>query len=207
MALKEERDEDLEDEEQDEDENNEEQNDEESPPKESAEHLLMPILQGQNVIEIQINGNTLPLLKPVDYKEFYEELLPMLIKLQGYINLTHLITNTSKRPKNHIVRRPWTTRLFKDFWEDISEKYQTLIKIVYENEELERVDLMNDLVKAKILVKDANILKNFSGIAAGLSRKINNKGFEMLWKVNSEGTYILKEDIKDIISPVLEAES
>ncbi len=170
------------------------ENDEESNEREPA---IIPIIRGGKIVQLNINGGVLPLLKEIDYKEFTETLLPTLIDLVKFVDLRHLMKKSKGKSKPLIIN-PWDKKSFKDFWRRLNERQKTLIKIVYDNEEIAREHLLEDLIKNKALTKDDKLMANFNGLSAGMSRKWNHLGLEPIWNIAND-TYVINSKIIDIL--------
>lgn len=190
-----------------ENENDEDDNEEENEELIDAEITYIPIIQGDKVIKININGGTLPLKRQITFKEFTEELMPLLMGLKKFLNLQVLTVGESSKSKSKRkikFRRPWNQDDWASFWYNLNEKQQEFVKIVYENEEIAREHLIKDLIKKGMINEGEGVIHDFAGISAGLSRKINMQELEPLWQISSQGIYVMNNKVLSILAEFFE---
>ncbi len=165
---------------------------------EEKKRVFIPIIKGSDVIELKINGGLLPLKSKLKFEIFSQKLMPLLFELQNFIELENLtLKKRGKRRSTRIFSEPWDKDSFYSFWSALNEKQKEFVKIIYENEEISRKNLIKDLIKEKMLVKDDPKLKNnLAGLSAGLSRKWNNLELEPLWTIQKDKYVINKKPLK-----------
>ena len=161
---------------------------------EEKKRIFIPIIQGSDVIELKINGGILPLKSKVKFEKFSQKLMPLLFELQKFIELENLtLKKRGKRSSSRLFSEPWDKDSFYSFWSALNDKQKEFVKIVYENEEISRDNLIKDLIKEKMLIKDDPKLKNnLAGLSAGLSRKWNNLELEPLWTIKKD-KYVMNQ--------------
>ncbi|TFG26054.1 MAG: hypothetical protein EU532_10815 [Promethearchaeota archaeon] len=170
------------------------------------QRIIIPIIQGSNVIELKINGGTLPLKKKVPFKKFSHKLMPLLLELQTFIDLEKLtLKKKTKGRKTRIYSGSWDKDSFHSFWSDLNPKQKEFVHIIYENEEISREHLIEDLIKKNIFEKDdKKLINNFAGLSAGLTRKWNNLELEPLWNIKND-KYIMNQDPLDVLGGFFES--
>jgi len=168
---------------------------------EDKKRVFIPIIQGSDVIELKINGSVLPLKAKVPFEKFSQKLMPILFELQKFIDLENFtLKKKGKGPRARIFSEPWDDDSFYSFWSGLNEKQKEFVKIVYENEEISRENLIKDLIKEKMLIKDDPKLKNnLAGLSAGLSRKWNNLELEPLWTIKKD-KYVMNQKPLKIVT-------
>lgn len=196
----------AEDEEEDEDEEDYEMYDDDEEYEdddivEEKKRIFIPIIQGSDVIELKINGGTLPLRGKVPFEDFSQKLMPLLFELQNFVDLENFtLKKKAKGRASRIFSGPWDEDSFFSFWSALNEKQKEFVKIVYENEEISRENLIKDLIKEKVLIKDDPKLKNyFAGLSAGLTRKWNNLELEPIWSIKKDKYVMNQKPLKILI--------
>jgi len=168
---------------------------------EEKKRIFIPIIQGSDIIELKINGGTLPLRGKVPFEDFSQKLMPLLFELQNFVDLENItFKKKTKGRSSRIFSGPWDDDSFYSFWSALNEKQKEFVKIVYENEEISRENLIKDLIKEKVLIKDDPKLKNyFAGLSAGLTRKWNNLELEPIWSIKKDKYVMNKKPLKILI--------
>lgn len=168
---------------------------------EEKKRVFIPIIQGSDVIELKINGGTLPLRGKVPFEDFSQKLMPLLFELQNFVDLENFtLKKKTKGRSSRIFSGPWDVDSFYSFWSALNEKQKEFVKIVYENEEISRENLIKDLIKEKVLIKDDPKLKNyFAGLSAGLTRKWNNLELEPIWSIKKDKYVMNQKPLKILI--------
>jgi hypothetical protein len=163
--------------------------------------VFIPIIQGSDVIELKINGGILPLENKISFEKFSQKLMPLLFELQKFVDLEKFTFKKKTKGRSaRVFSRPWDKDSFFSFWTALNEKQKEFVKIVYENEEISRENLIKDLIKEKILIKDDPKLKNyFAGLSAGLTRKWNNLELEPLWTIRKDKYVLNQKPLKILI--------
>lgn len=173
----------------------------EDSPSEQYEPTFIPIIKGAKVIELNINGGKLPLKESISFNEFTEKLMPILIDLSKYVDVS--IFATKKKKSAPIITKKWDEKSLKSYLKDLNERQIQFIKIISENEEIPREELIEELVKVHVLENDDSLKSMFNGLSAGFSRKWNSQGFEPLWSIKKD-LYIVNPDIADLLKNNLE---
>ena len=168
---------------------------------EEKKRIFIPIIQGSDIIELKINGGTLPLRGKVPFEDFSQKLMPLLFELQNFVDLENFtFKKKTKGRSSRIFSGPWDEDSFYSFWSALNEKQKEFVKIVYENEEISRENLIKDLIKEKVLIKDDPKLKNyFAGLSAGLTRKWNNLELEPIWSIKKDKYVMNQKPLKILI--------
>ncbi|MFX1338362.1 MAG: hypothetical protein ACFFDK_07120 [Promethearchaeota archaeon] len=168
---------------------------------EEKKSIFVPVIQGSDVIELKINGELLPLRTKVSFEKFSQKLMPLLLELQKFIDLENLtLKKKTKNRSSRVFSEPWDKDSLYSFWSALNEKQKEFVKIVYENEEISRNNLIKDLIKENILIKDDPKLKNnLAGLSAGLSRKWNNLKLEPLWNIIKNKYVMNQKPLKVLI--------
>ena len=127
--------------------------------------------------------------------------MPLLFELQNFVDLENFtLKKKAKGRASRIFSGPWDEDSFYSFWSALNEKQKEFVKIVYENEEISRENLIKDLIKEKVLIKDDPKLKNyFAGLSAGLTRKWNNLELEPIWSIKKDKYVMNQKPLKILI--------
>lgn len=153
---------------------------------------FIPIIQGSNVIQLIINDETLDLKEQIDLKEFTEKLLPLLQKLEKYINLEGIsVPNTSK----FIVTKVWNQDKLEQFISSLTLIQQEILWIVFQKKRIERSKLLKEF--NKIIIPKISI-KKFAAEVAGMTRKWNQKKYEPLFLIQRD-EYVFNHKFSTII--------
>jgi len=168
---------------------------------EEKKRVFIPIIQGSDVIELKINGNIVPLRAKVPFEKFSQKLMPLLLEIQNFIDLENLtLKKKTKSRTSRTFSEPWDKDSFYSFWSALNEKQKEFVKIVYENEEISRDNLIKDLIEENVLPKDDPKLKNnLAGLSAGLSRKWNKLKLEPLWNIRKDKYIMNQKPLKVLI--------
>lgn len=153
---------------------------------------FLPIIQGSKVIQLIINDETLDLKEQIDLKEFTEELLPLLQKLEKYINLESIsVPKTSK----FIVTKVWNQDKLEQFMSGLTLIQQEILWIVFQKKRIERSRLLKEF--NKIMAPKISI-KKFAAEVAGMTRKWNQKKYEPLLLIQRD-EYVFNHKFSTII--------
>ncbi len=153
---------------------------------------FLPIIQGSKVIQLIINDETLDLKEQIDLKEFTEGLLPLLQKLEKYINLESIsVPNTPK----FIVTKVWDQDKLEQFISSLTLIQQEILWIVFQKKRIERSRLLEEF--NKIMTPKISI-KKFAAEVAGMTRKWNQKKYEPLLLIQRDD-YVFNHKFSTII--------
>lgn len=176
----------------------------------NSKAIIVPIIKGMEVIKITINGGPIPLKRNINFKEFTEKLLPLLMDLENFLELSQITIHQTKEKLKPVIYEEekaypnqWDISTIKSFWFDLDDKQREFVKIVYDNEELEREHLTDDLVRRNVLPNDDTKKYKLAGISAALSRKWNSLQLQPLWIIK-KGKYIMNLEVIDLLSKFLE---
>lgn len=158
--------------------------------------FFIPIIQDTKVIQLGINGRTLPLKENISLNDFTENLLPLLRELELYVDLTCFSYDNNKH--SYLFNKKWDISSFKVFWIKLSERQKEIIIKVYENKQISREKLVDSLLRKKMLKNEEGLTKKLAGLVAGMTRKWNSLNFEPIWYINN-GIYLLNPNIKEVL--------
>ncbi len=158
--------------------------------------FFIPIIQDTKVIQLGINGRTLPLKESISLNDFTEKLLPLLRELELYVDLTCFSYDNNKH--SYLFNKKWDISSFKVFWIKLSERQKEIIIKVYENKQISREKLVDSLLRKKMLKNEEGLTKKLAGLVAGMTRKWNSLNFEPIWYINN-GIYLLNPNIKEVL--------
>lgn len=167
---------------------------------------FMPIIQGSEVIQLKIDGETLDLKEKISLKEFAEELLPLLQKLEKYITLEHISVSEDQKSN---INRSWDEETLGYFIDDLTYIQQAILWLVLQKKKIKRINLIEELNKN---VQDNISIKKFAAEVAGMTRKWNQENFEPLitikgneYRFNQKYIELIIEAIKPVAYTELES--
>lgn len=159
--------------------------------EEILEDKIEPIIQNNKIISLKINTITIPLRKSILFSEFSSKFLDAFNILSKYIDLSDLFSNEEKIEE-------WTEKELKKFLASISEKQALIIKILSDEKQINRDDLIEKINENGMQIDT----KKLAGIVAGLNRRINQLSKEKLFSIN-RNRYILNMNYRDRIKNIL----
>lgn len=165
-----------------------------SKPEEKS--FFIPIIQDSKVIQLGINGRTLPLKESISLNDFTEKLMPLLRELELYIDLTSFSNKSNKF--FDFYKKKWDISSFRLFWIKLSERQKEITINVYEYKQISREKLVDSLLKKKMLKDEEGLTKKLAGMVAGITRKWNSLNFEPIWYINND-TYLLNPNIESLL--------
>lgn len=161
-------------------------------------NVFIPIIKGGtsgNVIELKINNASLPLKEPVSFQDFTENLMPALLKLDKYINLTNF-TKKKKSKRQSVIEIPLTQSSFKKLWKELTKPQKSLVHIINSRGEITKEDLFEEMNKRNLLNGDD--IHYLYSLMAILSKLLNSKGYEPLFN-KKDGVYTKKPEIVEFL--------
>lgn len=165
----------------------------------SKKTTFIPVIQDTNVIQLSINGKKVNLKREISLNDFTEKFLPLLEQLENYIDLQNFAS--SKNLENVIAKDNWDVDSFRNYWIGLMDVQKEIIRILFEDKEIMREQLVNQLVKNQHFEK-IDGTKKLGAIVAGMTRKWNNLNFEPIFVINNN-KYFFNEKIKDKIGILL----
>ena len=167
---------------------------------------FMPIIQGSEVMQLKVNGETLDLKEKISIKEFAEELLPLLQKLEKYINLEHIAVSKGTKSSIH---QSWDEEKLEYFIDNLTYIQQVILWLVLQKKKITRINLIEELNKS---IQDNISIKKFAAEVAGMTRKWNQENYEPLitikaneYRFNQKYIELIIEAIKPVAYTDLES--
>lgn len=169
----------------------------------AKQFVFVPIIQDSIVKKLNINNRVLVLKREISLKEFTDSLMPLLNKLEEFIDLDLFTIESNQNIQ--IVRRDWNKNSFESFWNSISYKQKEIIKISYSKDKILRKDLVQILVKKEILGNQDGVNKRLAGIVAGMTRKWNLMKLKPIFLIYGDH-YVFNSEIRNYFKNFLESE-